>query len=139
MGVADYYSVSEAARVLRVTQPRIRQLLISGELEGHKTVGSDRWKIPQHAVHARLERKGSREGSVRPPKATEAQPEYRRVEELARELGRLEGRLELSEQTESTLRETLQRERQRADRLEEVLEEERSKGFWARLFGGGGN
>jgi hypothetical protein len=64
------------------------------------------------------------------------------VEELRQELGRMEGRLELTAVAESTLREQLERERERADRMEEraeqlrgELEAERSKGFWARLFG----
>jgi hypothetical protein len=30
----DYYSVAQAARVLKVTPARIRQMLGSGELEG---------------------------------------------------------------------------------------------------------
>jgi hypothetical protein len=48
----------------------------------------------------------------------------------------MQGRLELTEAAESTLREQLQRERERADRLEAELRDERSIGFWARLFGG---
>jgi uncharacterized protein (UPF0335 family) len=55
----------------------------------------------------------------------------------------MRARAELTATTESTLRESLERERERADRLEEQkeqlrgeLEVERSKGFWARLFGG---
>jgi chromosome segregation ATPase len=58
------------------------------------------------------------------------------VRELERALGRLEGQRELTEQTASTLRESLERERDRADRLEAELQAERTKGFWARLFGG---
>jgi len=55
----------------------------------------------------------------------------------------MRARAELTAVTESTLKESLERERKRADRLEEraeklrgELEVERSKGFWARLFGG---
>ena len=72
------------------------------------------------------------------------------VQDLQRELGRLEGRLELTAQAESTAREDLERERaraeeeraradaerERAEELRRELEAERSKGFWARLFGG---
>jgi hypothetical protein len=61
------------------------------------------------------------------------------VRDLERELGRVQGefraRQELTQITESTLREQLERERERADRLESALEAERTKGFWARLFG----
>jgi excisionase family DNA binding protein len=132
----DYYSVPEAARILKITQPRIRQLLLSGELEGHKTPDSDRWKIPQHAVHARLEDRRPREASTSPEDAPGASVWIEQVRELERALGRLEGQRELTEQTASTLRESLERERERADRLERELSEERTKGFWRRLFGG---
>jgi excisionase family DNA binding protein len=136
----DYYTTGEAARVLGVTESRIRQMLLAGELEGERDPTTERWRIPQHAVHARLETRRPRERTEQSLSATEW---LERVEVLQRELGRLEGRLQLTEQTESTLRETLERERQRADRLEEQLsaereklEAERSKGFWSRLFGG---
>jgi predicted nuclease with TOPRIM domain len=66
-----------------------------------------------------------------------------RLETRAAENAELRTRLELTEKADSTLREQLDRERERADRLEEraeklrgELEAERSKGFWARLFGG---
>jgi excisionase family DNA binding protein len=139
MEEADHYTSSEAARILRVSPQRIRQMLASGELEGAHDPVTKTWRIPQRAVHARLEERGPREprGPLLP--ASEYQD---RLETLSRELGRLEGRLQLSEQAESTLRETLERERERADRLEEELrvereklEAERTKGFWQRMFG----
>jgi excisionase family DNA binding protein len=136
----DYYTTGEAARILKVTEARVRQMLGAGELEGSRDPVSDRWRIPQHAVHARLEQ---RRPSEAPKTSADAREWIERVTELERELGRLEGRLELTEVAESTLREQLERERERADRLEErtaqlrdELEDERSKGFWARLFGG---
>jgi excisionase family DNA binding protein len=147
----DYYTTGEAARILKVTEARVRQMLGAGEMEGSRDPGSDRWRIPQHAVHARLEQR-------RPPEAPRTSADARewieRVTELERELGRLEGRLEITEVAESTLREQLERERERADgerdrllrereaaqeearRLREELETERGKGFWQRLFGG---
>ena len=54
-GKGDYYTVEEAARVLKRTPGRIRQMLRAGELEGippEETEGRG-WKIPAHAVHAR--------------------------------------------------------------------------------------
>jgi len=126
-----YYTTREAARILRVTESRIRQLLTSEELQGTRDMNG-RWQIPQHAVHARMEQ--TRPSSQETP--TTADRWMERVAELERELGRIEGRLELTEATESTLRESLERERERADRLEAELQAERSKGFWARLFGG---
>jgi excisionase family DNA binding protein len=133
----DWYGTAEAARLLGVSDSRIRQMLLSGELEGERDPVTERWKIPQHVVHARRENRRASEASRSLSTARELQE---RIEELARQLGRVEGeykaRAELSEITESTLRESLQRERERADRLEVELKEERSKGFWARLFGG---
>jgi hypothetical protein len=147
----DYYTTSETARLLGVGTSRIRQMLLSGELEGRRDPVSDTWRIPQHVVLARREERKPQErarGSAASP--VDAVDWLEKVENLRQELGRLEGRLELTAQTESTLRETLERERERvenererADRLEEraeklrdELEAERSKGFWGRLFGG---
>jgi len=143
----DYYTTGEAARVLKVTEARVRQMLGAGELEGARDPVSDRWRIPQHAVHVRLEQ---RRPSDAPKTSADAREWIERVTVLERELGRIEGRLQITEVAESTLRESLERERERverererADRLEEraeklrgELEAERSKGFWARLFGG---
>ena len=124
----DYYTVREDARILRVSEARIRQLLGSGELEGSKGV-TDRWQIPQHAVHARREQHRPIETGP------DAGPWIERVAGLERELGRMEGRLELTETAHSTLQDQLRREQERAERLEAELREERSRGFWARLFG----
>jgi excisionase family DNA binding protein len=136
----DYYTTREAARILKVTEARVRQMLGAGELEGTRDPVSDRWRIPQHAVHARLEQ---RRPSEAPRTSADAREWIERVAVLERELGRLEGRLQLTDVAESTLRDQLERERERADRLEDraeklrgELEAERSKGFWARLFGG---
>jgi excisionase family DNA binding protein len=129
----DYYTTGEAARILRVTEARVRQMLGAGELEGTRDPVSDRWRIPQHAVHTRLEH---RRPSEAPRTSADAREWIDRVTELERELGRVEGRLQITEVAESTLRESLERERERADRLEAALEAERSRGFWARLFGG---
>jgi excisionase family DNA binding protein len=51
----DFYSVDEAARILRLTPGRIRQMLRAGELEGLSPdeSGGRGWKIPMHAVHDR--------------------------------------------------------------------------------------
>jgi hypothetical protein len=145
----DFYSVDEAARILKLTPGRIRQMLRAGELEGiPPEEGSGRgpgrgWKIPMHAVHdrdrpARVER--SPEAPESPERLVELEAEVRG---LQYRLGLSEGRLELTERTESTLREERDRlleerdrERERADQLAAQLEEERSRGFWSRLFGG---
>lgn len=45
----QYVSVPEAADMLGVTDGRVRQLLIAGDLEGHK-LGEKNWAIPVVAV-----------------------------------------------------------------------------------------
>ncbi len=137
----DTYSVPEAAKVLRVTDGRVRQLLDAGEIEGEKDGG--RWRVYQASVHARLE-----DHPRRPRQATTQGPETdaelrARVEHLTYQLGRLEGQRELEAVTRSTLQDSLDREReradeerQRADELQRRLDSEVSRGFWSRLFGG---
>jgi excisionase family DNA binding protein len=145
-----FYTTGEAAKILRVTESRIRQLLGAGELEGSRDPVSDRWRIPQHAVHARME------SMPREPRVQESHapsPDVNalieRIASLEHQLGRAEATAELTEQTHSTLQEQLGRERERADeqreqanhlqeqaeQLRSELEAERSKGFWARLLG----
>jgi excisionase family DNA binding protein len=131
--MADYYTTTEAAKLLGVGDSRVRQMLLAGELEGERDPVSDRWRIPQHAV---LARRVERKPQETPKSPVDALDWLEKVEALRQQLGRMEGRLELTAQAESTLRESLERERERADRLEAALEAERSKGFWARLFGG---
>lgn len=148
----DYYSPTQAAKILRLSRRRVTQLLESGELEGEQT-DSGRWRIPQRAVHDRLkdrpprprEREGPREAAEASREAAELRD---RVETLQRQLGRLEGRLELTEKAESTLREQLERERlransessraeqerQRAERLEQELARAR-RPWYRKLFG----
>lgn len=130
----DTYTPAEAAKVLRLSKRRVIQLITEGDLEGTKDEDG-RWRIPQRAVHDRLDE--------RPPRSSEADEDApgraraleAEVADLSYRLGRAEARAELTELAESTLREQLERERERADRLEAELREERAKGFWRRLFG----
>ena len=153
----DYYSVSQAARVLKVTSGRIRQMLGSGELEGEKD-DNGRWRIPAHVVHdrprpPRVERSTtSAAASPTPAPGTRTLPEAAEdperlseleseVRELRYQLGRTEGRLELTEKAESTLRESLDRERERADKERERAEQLQAeldlarKPWWRKFFG----
>ena len=121
---------------------RIRQLLQGDELEGERDEAGH-WRIPSYAVHEHLERL-RRDLFPEGVWADLTLSEWvERIEALQRELGRLEGRLELTERSESNLldeRDQLLKERNEAAsevrRLRTELDEERSKGFWARLFGG---
>jgi hypothetical protein len=83
-----------------VSPQRVRQLLSSGDLEGTHDPITETWKIPQHAVHTRLETRRPREPREG---AIEAREWTERALTLERELGRIQGRLELTEQAESTL------------------------------------
>jgi hypothetical protein len=93
----DYYSPTQAARILRVTPTRVRQLLQAGELEGERD-GAGHWSVPARAVVDRLDRlrreRFLEAAGYDPVSVREAQE---RVEALQRELGRLEGRLESEE------------------------------------------
>jgi excisionase family DNA binding protein len=162
---SEVYTVQEAAKVLGITERRVRALAQEGRIEGERTEGG--WKLFRYSVHSFRDERRDRE---RPSEARGSDSSLSvsewlsRVEALQRELGRLEGRLELTERAESSLREDLERERserleaqERAERLEqerrrlesehrraeeeaqslrEELETERGKGFWRKLFGG---
>ena len=159
----ELYTVEQAAKVLSRTPGRVRQLLRAGDLKGEHEGGdaAKPWRAYAWSVHAyrdatrggaRERREGTAATSPRAPRESpEKGPDMLRVvQDLQRELGRLEGRLELTAQAESTAREDLERERaraeeeraradaerERAEELRRELEAERSKGFWARLFGG---
>lgn len=127
-GQDEYYTPSQAARVLRLTRQRVAELLRNKEVEGYKDE-LGHWRIPKAALHAYKEARdeSQQERSLHPDLLD-------RLVEAEREVGRLEGRAQLTEVAESTLREQLQRERERADRLEAELKTEREKGFWRKLF-----
>lgn len=120
----DFYSVDDAARILKLTPGRIRQMLRAGELEGvaPDESGERGWKIPMHAAHdrarpARVER--SLEAPESPERLSELEVEVR---ELRYQLGLSRGRIEITEKAESTLRDALERERERADSERERAE-----------------
>src|SRR5919199_2425337 len=143
----EYYTTTEAAKILRVSDAYIRQMLIAGELQGeHDSNG--RWRISARAVHEKMKDRRPRESERDAPNAPIVDPFaserlntlQERVERLQFELGRSQARAELTEKTESTLREQLERERQRADeereraeRLQQELDETRIS-WWRRLF-----
>ena len=115
----EHYTAAEAARILRLSSQRVRQLLASGELRGVRDeVGH--WEVDARSVHALLEeRREILFGALEDPqRLSELEAEVRELRYL---LGRAEARLDMSAQTESTLREDLQRERERANKLEAEL------------------
>jgi len=141
----DFYSVDEAARILKLTPGRIRQMLRAGELEGipPEESGGRGWKIPMHAVHdrdrpARVERSGATEPPESPERLLGLEAEVR---DLRYQLGLSRGRIELTEKAESTLRDALERERERADAERERAEKLQAEldrarlPWWRRMFG----
>jgi excisionase family DNA binding protein len=130
----DYYTVQEAARILRTTERTVRRRLERGDLKGSRDPTTGRWRVAAVSVTAAMPERPPKE-SQKPLEASQSVREYQeKVEALQRELGRLEGRLELTSITETTLRDQLERERERADRAEEELRLAR-RSWWSRLFG----
>jgi len=139
----DFYSVEEAAKVLKLTPGRNRQMLRAGELEGVPPAESAGrgWKIPMRAVHDR-DRPARVERPQRILAASERLAELEaEVRDLRYHLGLSEGRLELTQKTESTLREECDRlleerdrERERAEDLQRRLQEA-NQPWWRKLFG----
>ena len=151
METEETYTVGQAAKILKLTQARLYQLLGVGELEGYQDNESNRWRIPKRAVHALMEeRPERRSGSTSEESQLDSSEQSMgRVIELEdrlmsvhQTLGRMEGRLELTEKTESTLREErdrllrdLEREREERESLQAKLED-MQRPWWRKLFGG---
>jgi excisionase family DNA binding protein len=134
----NFYTVSEAAKVLGRGERWVRQLASDGVIEGERT--AEGWQLLRRSVHDFRGQNPSTRVTAVAPLPPEAREALSKVEALQRELGRLEGRLELTEVAQSTLRDHLQRERkradeerERADRLEEELREAR-RPWWRRWF-----
>jgi excisionase family DNA binding protein len=90
----ETYTVSEAAKILRLGQHRIRQMLREGTLEGFRDETTDRWFADKRAVHLLKEERDAkapvRSSPEAPRSPVEAREWIERVEVLQRELGRLE-------------------------------------------------
>ena len=86
---------------MRVTESRVRQMLGAGELEGSCDING-RWRIPQRAVHERMER-APREPQVRESRAPSADVNalIDRIARLEHQLGRVEAVAELTEEAHS--------------------------------------
>jgi excisionase family DNA binding protein len=87
------YTVPEAAKVLGVSQTRVRQLLRDGQIEGNRT--DNQWEVSKQSVHTfrdTYEPKGKAKGSETLP--IEAREALDEVKDLTFRLGRIEGRLD---------------------------------------------
>ncbi len=119
----DFYTPSEVAQLLHVPQRRILELLDAGEIEAARDPHTGRWKVPKESLNA-SEKKRLTE------LLTEGEDELRERLQTAEEA------LLALEERARALREERDRLREERDRLRAELEEERSKGFWRRPFGG---
>lgn len=156
-GIHGWVTTSVAAAALGIKPRQCRNLIQEGELEAKlEGKGRDKRYLVSVSSLEALRDKRQSEGKLPLNRRATAEDEdigaelgqwmrelTARLETRAAENAELRTRLELTEKADSTLREQLERERERADRLEEraeklrgELEAERSKGFWARLFGG---
>jgi uncharacterized membrane-anchored protein YhcB (DUF1043 family) len=155
MPTRDFYTLSEAARILEVSQRNLLQRLETGEIEGERDPQSGRWKIPKRAADERVAADAAPEDATEEPYGESAEMLRGLVDELSdlhRHLGHLRSRLDRARRAAKEEREHLlgeleqaqeghRQERERADRLQEegtrLREElERSKGPLRRLFGG---
>jgi len=128
----EYYTVSEAAKVLNISERRVRQIAQDSKVQGVRS--GDGWKLFRYSVHDFRDRRDE-QNPIRAVRAgrepsSETREWIERVTTLERELGRLEGRLELTERAESTMRaererllEDLARERERAAQEQEKADE----------------
>lgn len=164
-GESGWTTTDTAARALGVSPRTVRRFIDRGDLEGRKVKEGivEAWEVSIDSLHTLRDRRGhtrhvrrnSRRESGEGPTPPDALPDTSSdladmLRDLTAELVRssseaaeLRTRLELTERTESSLKEDLERvreERQRhqeeAQRLRDELADERSKGFWRRLFGG---
>jgi hypothetical protein len=157
MPTRDFYTLSEAAQILEVTQRSLLQRLETGEIEGERDPQSGRWKIPKHAADERVSAEPPPEGATEEFPGHSAEMIRELADELGslhRQIGLLKNRLDRARRTEKEERDVLlveleqereryRRERERADGLQEEAkklreEVERDKGSWRRLFGGQG-
>ena len=153
----DFYTLSEAAQILELSQRRLLEWLETGEIEGERDPQSGRWKISKQAADERVSADTSAEEDTEESPGESAEMIRELVDELGnlhRQVGHLKSRLDRARRTEREEREQLlseleqareghRRERERADKLDEEAsrlreELERNTGSWRRLFGGQG-
>ncbi len=124
-GQEETYTVTEAAKILKMTPRGVRNWAESGKIEATQDAENGHCSIPKRAVHARLEEQRDLLASSQSPLETpESAAELLRVVaslDLQYRLGRSEARLEITEKAESTLSEQLERERSRAEQIGEVV------------------
>ena len=146
-GQSGWITTQVAAEALGVDPRTVRTYISRGILKA-KVEGEGVEKAYSVDIDSLYALRDARKSSgKRPRKTREKSADAEDLAALVRDLtsqlvstsaeaAHLRTRLQLTEQTQSSLEEQAQALREERDRLREELEAERSKGFWARLFGG---
>jgi len=127
----------------RTVRTYIRRGLLEAKVEGEAVEKA--YSVDIDSLHAL--RDARKAAGKRPREAREKSADAEDLAELVRDLtvqvveasteaADLRARLQLTERAQSSLEEEARTLRDERDRLRSELEAERSKGFWARLFGG---
>jgi DNA-binding transcriptional MerR regulator len=146
-GESGWVTTQVAAEALGVDPRTVRTYISRGELKA-RVEGEGVEKAYSVDVDSLYALRDARKSSGKNPrkireKSAEAEDLAALVRDLTSQLvstsaeaAHLRTRLQLTERTQSSLEEEAQALRGERDRLRAELEAERSKGFWARLFGG---
>lgn len=123
----DAYTTAEAAKVLGLSERRVRQLVADGRLPAERDA-EGKITLPQAAVHAeRRNRKsgGRSNGRKAAAKASASAPALDAdalAEQVAAVVSKaVEGRLEITQKAESLMRQELDEERARRSEAEQQL------------------
>lgn len=124
----DAYSTSEAAKVLGLSERRVRQLVADGRLPAERDA-EGKISVPQAAVHAERRnrksggRSNGRKAAEKAPASAPALDTDAFAEQVAAVVSKaVEGRLEITQKAESLVRQELDEERARRTELEKQLE-----------------
>jgi len=146
-GESGWVTTRVAAEALGVDPRTVRTYIRSGLLKARaEGEGVEKaYSVDIDSLHAL--RDARKAAGKRPREAREKSADAEDLAELVRDLtvqvveasteaADLRARLQLTERAQSSLEEEARTLRDERDRLRSELEAERSKGFWARLFGG---
>jgi DNA repair exonuclease SbcCD ATPase subunit len=130
----EFYTLTEAARILEIPQRRLLEMLETGGIAGEQDPQSSRWKIPKHAVDELAPADSSPESPAEeiPEQSTEMiQDLVGELDNLQREVGHLRHRLDRARRAEREERELLlaelERHRQHREQAENTLRAERNR------------
>lgn len=132
-------SLGQAAKVAGVSKSTLQRMLKNGQVSGTQREDSV-WEIDQSEV-ARIARDKDRPRSGKRVEAS-ATPDPAAVDlavlkvQLQDVRDRLAEAVRREQAAEARAAEALSRERELADRVTRLIEDQRPRGLWSRLFGG---